>query len=50
MEWVVVAVVVVIALVVFVITRRRTIEAETRARQTAADPDAAPHDDPTPRE
>ncbi|MDX6359443.1 MAG: hypothetical protein QOH37_2497 [Nocardioidaceae bacterium] len=51
MEWFVVGVVVVIALVAFVITRRRAVEAEAHARAAATDPtkarDGGPDDDPT---
>jgi hypothetical protein len=36
MEWVVVGVVVVVALVALMVMRRRRLEAETHARQTAA--------------
>jgi hypothetical protein len=55
MEWVVVGVVVVLALVAFVITRRRAVEAEAHARDLAGEPtkagDSVPDDDSTgPRE
>jgi hypothetical protein len=55
MEWFVVGVVVVLALVAFVITRRRAVEAEAHAREVAGDPAKAgggdPDDDSTgPRE
>jgi hypothetical protein len=42
MEWAVVGVVVVIGLAIFVITRRRALEADAHARRSASDGDDGP--------